>query len=123
MRGFLFWMGSLLLAATALASCDDEEEGVVASCKAGLASDKSRMCIDYDASDNLDQWRMACRTVMRGKWSKSPCDTKETLGGCKVKTSTIWLYPSTKHETIEDAKESCTKGTFLSPPAVDPQEP
>ena len=105
----------LLLALLALAGCTKKDQAQ-GSCMAGPIDDRSIICIEYHSSKNLDEWRMACTTVMRGKWSDASCDTTQALGGCKAGGNIVWLYPSEKHRTIEDARASCSsKGREFVP--------
>jgi hypothetical protein len=104
---------------TFLASGCSDSESVLGSCDAGIASDKSKMCIDYYKVDNLNQWRSVCTEVMQGEWSDSACNTVNALGGCQLKDgkAIIWLYPSDKHQAIEDVEKQCAKKNrpFLLP--------
>ncbi|WP_455223277.1 hypothetical protein [Kaarinaea lacus] len=77
------------------------------SCKNALLDDQSVICIDYYGNKNLDQWRTACTTAMRGEWAALACDTATSLGGCQAGNKIIWMYPSAKHATIGDAEQSC----------------
>ncbi|MGD8568280.1 MAG: hypothetical protein PVJ39_09345 [Gammaproteobacteria bacterium] len=93
-------------AAALLSGCSDERS-VSGSCRTGELSDKSVLCIDYYDSGKVSQWRMACNTGMKGEWSPAGCDTAKYLGGCKAGNKVIWYFPSERHKTVADVKQSC----------------
>lgn len=98
------------------AGCSDEKT-VVGSCQIGELSDKSVLCINYDDAGKLPQWRMACESVMKGEWSAKACDTSTSLGGCKAGNKVIWYFPSEKHQSVDDAKQSCISKNRIFVPA------
>ena len=108
---------AVLLAAVVMAGCSDDD-ALVGSCNAGIASDGSKFCIDYYDVDK-SAFRGLCTGVMRGRWSESACNPQGALGGCSVKNGSgaIWIYPSARHETQEDVQEFCARkqGRFLYP--------
>ena len=102
----------LILAVILASGCSDNYGSTVfGSCDAGIASDHSKMCIDYYDDEKLSEWRSACTMVMRGKWSETACNTESALGGCQPKNgkAVIWLYPSARHQSMEEVEASCTK--------------
>ena len=102
----------LVLVAILASGCSDNNGTVVlGSCDAGIASDQSKMCIDYYDDEKLSEWRSVCTMVMRGKWSETACNTASALGGCQPKNgkAVIWLYPSARHQSMEEVEASCTK--------------
>lgn len=96
----------LTFALLMLAGCTANED-VVGSCKTAMLNDQSIICIDYYGKKNLDQWRTACTTAMRGAWTSGACDTATALGGCQAGNKVIWMYPSAKHANTEDVEQSC----------------
>lgn len=101
-----------------LAGCSDEQN-IAGSCHTGELSDKSELCINYTDSGKASQWRTACNTMMKGEWSPTACDTTDSLGGCKAGNKVIWYYPSERHKTVADAKQSCASKNrvFIAVPA------
>jgi hypothetical protein len=82
---------------------------VVGSCKTANLDDQSVICIDYYDAKNLDQWRSACESVMRGAWSPMACNNTTAFGGCQAANKVIWMYPSGKHRNAKDAEQSCVE--------------
>ncbi|WP_455209289.1 hypothetical protein [Kaarinaea lacus] len=89
-----------------LAGCSADND-VIGSCQSALLDDRSVVCIDYYEAKSRDQWRTACETAIRGKWSSMACDTSSAFGGCKAGNKVIWMYPSEKHLNTQDAEQSC----------------
>jgi hypothetical protein len=105
-----------------LSGCSDEQN-IAGSCHTGELSDKSELCINYYDNGNVSQWRTACNTMMKGEWSPAACDTSDSLGGCKAGNKVIWYYPSERHKTVADAKQSCVRKNrvFVAAPAGEPE--
>jgi len=89
-----------------LTGCSANDE-VAGSCKTAALDDQAVICIDYYDGKNIDQWRSACNTAMKGEWLSQACDTSKALGGCQAGNKIIWMYPSAKHASKADAEQSC----------------
>ncbi len=110
-----FLVSLFLTLALSSAACTDDSK-IVASCLMGTLDDGSSLCRDVPHGD-IEKGKQFCEIlsgISPSVWSeKATCDRSAALGGCKHKNgSIIWVYPSTRHTTVEDAKAQC-KETFL----------
>lgn len=102
MSGSTWWAGTLFI----LVACSADHE-VAGSCQSAQLDDSSVICIDYLDASGREQWRSACETAMRGKWSPVACETTNALGGCQAGNKIIWMYVSETHRSVQDAEKSC----------------
>lgn len=106
------------LASALLSTLGCKETG---SCKSGQLDDGSRICVSYHDGDLAQSFKGVCATLMKGTWSKAPCDGAGALGACQMKNgkSDMWMFPSDKHKTAADVQSFCEEegDVFLPPPA------
>ena len=77
------------------------------SCFVSRMSDGSRACMDYSTDKDVELFRSGCEPAMRGIWSNGKCDTEESLGGCDLGTTKIWLFEAGDYESRDDVVEFC----------------
>ena len=87
-----FWMG------------EDETSG---SCMVPRMDDGTSVCLDYASSEKTNDFKQACKPLMRGTWSDEPCDRQGSLGGCQTGDNMMWFFPAGKFQSDSDVKDFC----------------